>query len=161
MRIMNTLILLCALLSQDKPFPDADPGPAIEAAKKNAAAENRRVLVLWGMNEHEGSVAAVNLLRKHKEVAKLIKYEYDVVFADMRRMPPGKPRIAIIPLLVILDAEGRELAGTAAPAEAREMIALLKKHQAPPLKAKDVLDRALKNAGEEKKRVLLAFGAPW
>ena len=45
---MKTLLLLTALLCQDKPFPDADPGPAIEAAKKKAAAEKKRVLLTFG-----------------------------------------------------------------------------------------------------------------
>jgi len=158
---MSFLILLAALALQDNPFPDGDPKPAIEAAKKKAAAENRRVLVVWGSNESEDSLAVAAMLKKDKRVARLVLYEYDVVFADMRRMEPGKPRIAIIPLLDILDAEGKQLAGAPKPADAEAMIDLLKMHQAPPWKAQDVLDAAKKRAAAEKKRVLLTFGAPW
>lgn len=157
---MNLLFAL-SLLLQDPTFADVDPKPAIEAAKKKAASENRRVLVVWGSNDDEGSRAVAAMLKKDKQVARVVLYEYDVVFADIRRMEPGKPRIAIIPLLDILDAGGKELAGAPKPADAKEMIALLEKHKAPPLVAQEVLDAAKKKAAEEKKRVLLTFGAPW
>jgi len=158
---MKTLLLLTALLCQDKPFPDADPGPAIEAAKKKAAAENQRVLVVWGMNEPDASLPFVTLLKKDKALARLIQYEYVVVLADIRRMDKGRVRPAVIPLVDILDAEGRQLASTSGGTDAAPVIDFLKKHQATPWKAQDVLDAAKKKAAAEKKRVLLTFGAPW
>ena len=158
---MKTLLLLTALLCQDKPFPDADPGPAIEAAKKKAAAENQRVLAVWGMNEPDASLPFVALLKKDKALARLIQYEYVVVLADIRRMDKGRVRPAVIPLVDILDAEGRQLASTSGGTDAALVIDFLKKHQATPWKAQDVLDAAKKKAAAEKKRVLLTFGAPW
>jgi len=97
---MNTLILLFALLGQDKPFTDADPKPAIEAAKKKAAAENRRVLVLWGANNSEESLATATMFKKDKQVARTILYEYDLVLADIRHRPPpeeSEPTKLLIP----------------------------------------------------------------
>ena len=162
---MNTLILLFALLGQDKPFTDADPKPAIEAAKKKAAAENRRVLVLWGANNSEESLATATMFKKDKQVARTILYEYDLVLADIRHRPPPEEseptKLLIPPLAVIMDAEGKVLFNSAAPASGPAMLELLKKHQAPPWKAQDVLDAAKKKAAAEKKRVLLTFGAPW
>lgn len=158
---MNALILLAAALCQDPVFPDADPGPAIAEATRKAAAENRRVLVVWGMNEPDASIPVAKLLRTDKKIARLILYEYEVVLADIRRMKKGEVRTAVIPLLDILDAEGKVIASQGGSTDAASILKFLAEHQAPPLKAKDVLDGAIKKAGEEKKRVLLAFGAPW
>ena len=156
---MSFLILLAALTLQDNPFPDGDPKPAIEAAKKKAAAENRRVLVLVGDNNSEPSRAAAAMFKKDKAVAKLILYEYDVVYRGVHEL--SKSIGDSLPYLVIMDADGKELSGASAPADSKAMVELLKKHQATPWVAKDVLAKAMKRAAEEKKRVLLTFGAPW
>jgi hypothetical protein len=99
------------------------------------------------------------MLKKDREVAKLILYEYDVVLTGLLRMT-GSDDLKL-PLLVIRDADGKELFAGTSPAEPKAMVELLKKHQAPPWKAQDVLDAAKKKAAAEKKRVLLTFGAPW
>ncbi len=153
MRGMTTLFLLLAVL-QDKPFPAGDPADAILAARKRAAAENRRVLVLSGSNDSEPSRALAALLKKDRDLSRTILYEYDLVLADAAEKKT-------LPWLTILDADGKPLADVEAPREAAALVALLKKHQAEPLKAKDVLDAAMKRAADEKKRLLLTFGAPW
>jgi len=160
---MTFLILATVLALQEAPFPDADPKPAIEAARKKAAAENRRVLVLWGSNKSEKSKAAAALLGSDKGLKKLILYEYDRVFADESRFeaPEDYKQLRITPQVVILDADGKWLSDSPAPADAKEWTALLEKHKATPLVAKDVLAAGLKKAKAEKKRVLLTFGAPW
>src|SRR5262245_30684613 len=99
---MNALILLATVLCQDPVFPDADPGPASAAALKKASADNRRVLVVWGMNEPDASIPVAKLLRTDKQLARLILSEYEVVLADIRRMKKGEVRPAVIPLLDIL-----------------------------------------------------------
>jgi len=157
---MKTLLLLSALLCQDKPFPEGDPRPAIEAAKKKAAAENRRVLILAGANNSETCRAAAQALKKDKQVAKLILYEYDVVLYQVK-FEPGADGDRLEPWMILMDAEGKELSASQPPVESKALIELLKKHQAPPWKAQDVLDAAKKKAAAEKKRVLLTFGAPW
>jgi hypothetical protein len=157
---MNLLIILTALLAQDSTFPTADPAPAIDAAKKRAKPENRRVLVLAGSDDSEPSLAAARMLKKDKEVAKLILYEYDVVLVGFHWLTKASGELKP-PILAIMDADGKELFKSTAPVEPKSMIELLKKHQAEPLKAKDVLAAAMKRAGDEKKRVLLTFGAPW
>jgi hypothetical protein len=155
---MNFLILATALALQGSPFPDADPKPAIEAARKKAAAENRRVLVLWGANAAEESKMAAALLKSDKGLKKLILYEYDLVLADERRSESG---LAIIPYVVILDADGKVLSESPAPTDVNEWTKLLEKQKSTPLVAKEVLAAGLKKAKAEKKRVLLTFGAPW
>lgn len=161
---MSLWILLYVLLGQDPKFPDADPGPAVAAAQKKAAAENRRVLVLWGSNDSEASRAAAAMMKKDREVARLLLYEYDVVIADARQAEAAKKLgadAAKIPWLTLLAADGKSLANVEAPADSKALLELLKKHQAEPWKAKEVLDAAKKRAADEKKRVLLTFGAPW
>jgi len=157
---MNLLILLSMLLGQEPTFPDADPKPAIEAAKKKATAENRRVLVLWGTNDHEATQAALKLLKKDKEVSRVMLYEYDLVLAGFQRLKDQSPD-STCPCLVITDATGKELSKSAAPVDSKAMLELLNKHKAEPWNAKEVLAAAMKRAAEEKKRVLLTFGAPW
>lgn len=161
---MNHLLLLAALLVQDPVFPDKDPSPSIEAAKAKAAAENRHVLVLWGSNDDDASKAAAALLKKDKGVARLILYEYDLVFADAAKADPVTQAVISgtkIPMLSVLSPDGKVNRHWKAPADATSMTKFLKENQPEPLKAKDVLAAALKRAGEEKKRVLLTFGAPW
>jgi hypothetical protein len=155
-----TLLILLTLLVQDPVFPDVDPAPAIEAARKKAETNNRRVLVVWGMNEPDASIPFAKLLKSDKQVARLILYEYDVVLADIRRMK-GEVKPAVIPILEIQDAGGRVLASQAGGTDVEALLKFLRRHAAPPLNAKDVLEAALKKADAEKKRVLLAFGAPW
>ncbi len=156
---MNLLLLLM-LLGQESPFPDGDPAPAIEAAKKKATTENRRVLVLAGTNDSESDRAVATMLKKNREVARLILYEYDLVLVGYKPLTKaiGAPPV---PWVHILTADGKELFKAAAPNDPKVMVELLNKHKAPPLVAQDVLDAAKKKAGEEKKRVLLTFGAPW
>jgi hypothetical protein len=161
---MSLLILLSAMLCQDPAFPDADPKAAIEAAKKKAAAENRRVLVLWGSNDDEASTSAAALLKKDKGVARLILYEYDLVLADSRQADAGMKKIMEglkLPWISISTPDGKSNLYFETPAGSKAMVELLKKNQAEPLKAKDVLAAAMKRAETGKKRVLLTFGAPW
>jgi len=158
------LLLLSTLLIQDKPFPGTDPTEAIAAAQKRAAQENRRVLVLWGANDSEPSVAAATMLRKDRNASKVVRYEYDLVLADVIHAELAKKvgaDVSKLPWATLLAADGKPLANVAAPSDPKAMVELLSKHKAEPLIAKDVLAAAYKRAAGEKKRILLTFGAPW
>lgn len=157
---MNLLIVLSLFLAQDSIFPLADPAPAIAAAQKRAATENKRVLILWGTNDSEPARAAAAMLKKNRDVAKVILYEYEVVLAETRHSKPAK-KSETNPWFDLLAADGKELASVPVPADGKAAVELLNKHKAEPLKALEVLAAAKKRAGEEKKRVLLTFGAPW
>ena len=153
------LFLLPALLPQENPFADA---PDITGALAKSKAENRRVLIVWGANDSDESKQLLATLRKDAALKKKILYEYDVVPAapgDLAKKYEADT--SKLPALTILSADGKTLANTAAPADPKELLALLTKHQAEPLKAKDVYAVALKQAKESKKHVLLHFGAPW
>jgi hypothetical protein len=148
---MTSIFILAALLQ--------DPADAIAAAQKRAASENRRVLVVWGATD-----ALSTMLKKDRDVSRKILYEYDVVHADAKREEAAKKLgadVSKLPWLTILAADGKALANAESPAEPKALVELLAKHQAEPWKAKEVLDAAMKRAKEEKKRVLLTFGAPW
>ncbi len=148
---MTSIFILAALLQ--------DPAEAIAAAQKRAAAENRRVLVVWGATD-----ALSTMLKKDRDVSRKIQYEYDVVHADAKQEEAAKKLgadVSKLPWLTILAADGKALANVESPAEPKVLVELLSKHQAEPWKAKEVLDAAMKRAKEEKKRVLLTFGAPW
>lgn len=161
--MLRMIALLLALsLSQDKPFSDK---PDVDGALTNSARENRRTLVVWGSNDADTSKALAALLKKDRTVSKKILYEYDLVLADAAAAGELAKKlevdVATLPALTILAADGKKLAHEAAPAEAKPLVALLEKHQAPPWNAKELYDAALKRAKDEKKMVFLTFGAPW
>jgi hypothetical protein len=146
--------LLLALFLQD-----ADLESRIASAQKQALKENQRVLVVWGADD-----AHRQMLKKNREVSRKILYEYALVLADARPADLAKKLGADpvkAPWATILAADGKPLANVESPADPKAMVDLLTKHQAEPLRAKDVLDAATKRAAQEKKRVLLTFGAPW
>ncbi len=155
------LVLLFALPPsvQDKPFSDK---PDIDGALAKSKTENRRVLIVWGSNDSDESKSLSALLGKDAALKKKLLYEYDVVRAAPSELAKKyEADTSKLPALTILAADGKVLANLAAPADTKEIVTLLTKHQAEPLKAKDVCDAALKQAKESKKRVLLHFGAPW
>ena len=161
---MTLLLVLSALLVQDQAFPEADPKPAIASARKKASEENRQVLVVWGSNDSEESRAVASILKSHKELKKLLLYEYDLVFADVRHADAGMKSVMEkerLPWLALPAPDGTSVGYYNPPPDSKEWIAFLKKNQRAPKVAKEVLEAGKKKAVGEKKRVLLTFGAPW
>lgn len=161
---MMALALLSALLLQDPVFPDADPQPAIKAARKKAGENNRVVLILWGSNDNERSKEVATLLKKDKEIARLMLYEYDLVLADSSKADDATKRgndKLPLPWMAFVAADGNSVGWWETPKDPAGLVEALKKNQRPPLVAKEVLAAAMKRAREEKKRVLMTFGAPW
>jgi hypothetical protein len=117
---MKLLILAAVLAYQEPPpFPDADPASAIAAARKRAAEENRTVIVLWGSNDSEKSIAAARILRTDKAVKKLLLYEYDLVYASEKT---DAPRVSLP------TEDGKPGDKVEAPADAKAWVELLEKH---------------------------------
>lgn len=151
---------------------------ALAKAKKN----NRRVLVQWGGNWCGWCIMLGDLYKKDTDIAKELLYEYDVVHVDAgknnKNMDLGTSYGADLakhgfPFLTILDADGKVLVNqetsslenkdqNANPGhDAKMVLALLKKHQAPALNGQSILDAGLAAAKKEGKVVFLHFGAPW
>ncbi|MFO0875156.1 MAG: thioredoxin family protein [Phycisphaerales bacterium] len=166
----------------------ADAKAQIESAIARARAEHRRVLVQWGGNWCPWCIRLHALCSSDREIAKTLQYEYDVVMVDTGH-PTGKNvdlarsfgaevESKGFPYLTILDENGKpvanqeteslevknekgESAGVSAGHDPAKVLAFLRKHQAPPLAAADVMDGALRDAKASNRRVLLHFGAPW
>lgn len=166
----------------------ADSREQITAALARAASQNRRVLVQWGGNWCPWCVRLHELFRSDRAIAKVLQYEYDLVYVDAGR-PAGKNMdlarsygadLAVngFPFLTILDADGAVVAnqetaalevkgpdgqskGVEAGHDPAVVLKFLEAHQAAPLKAQDLLDQGLARAKESGKLAFVHFGAPW
>ncbi len=159
----------------------ADAKAQIDAAIAAAKRENRRVLIQWGGNWCSWCVALHDRFRTDRDIAKLLKYEYDIVYVDIGKMDKNrelyhkyKAELSKngVPYLTVLDGDGTVLANQATdPFETKEggkqghdpkkIIEFLTTHQAKPLDADDVLKAALETGAKSDRAVLLHFGAPW
>lgn len=166
----------------------ADAREQIAAALAKAKKENQRVLIQWGGNWCGWCIKLNELCTSDPAVRKELLYEYQVVHVDTGRA--GKnielaksygAEINGYPYLTVLDADGRAVThqetGSLEKRDAEgkltgkhmpdAVLGFLKKHEAPPLNASEVLAAALAQAranaarGEGPTMVFLHFGAPW
>jgi hypothetical protein len=163
------LLVTSASAQQDRRKYDekADAAAAIDSARSKAAAENRRVLIVWGADESEPCKKLDGLFAEDEGVREKLRYEYDVVRVDasnveLARRCEADVEKAGIPFLTVLDAKGAVLANQPAGAlGAKPLLDFLTRNQAPYEKAEDVRARALKETAAAGKKLLLTFGAPW
>jgi hypothetical protein len=159
----------------------ADAGATIAAALGRSAKENRRVLIQWGANWCGWCKLLHEHFEKEPQVKRKLMYEYDVVRVDVGRFDrhldlAAKYGAALkekgLPYLTVLAADGRVIAnqetgslerdgGDAPGHDAGKVLAFLTEHQAPPLRAEEVLARGLEQAKRDGTSVFLHFGAPW
>jgi thiol-disulfide isomerase/thioredoxin len=166
-----------------KPVYDekADAKGQIDAALAAARKENRRVLVQWGANWCGWCRLLHDRFTSDRDLAKTLRYEYDVVLVDVGKMDKNADLAARygadlkkngIPYLTVLDADGKVLANQPTdPFETKDggknghdpkkLQEFLKSHQATPRKADAVLQAALSEAAKTERNVFLHFGAPW
>jgi thiol-disulfide isomerase/thioredoxin len=159
----------------------ADAKEAIAAAVARAKKENRRVLLQWGGNWCVWCRRLHDLYSRDQAVAKKLLYEYDVVYVDS--LKDGKNvdlaksygadlKAHGVPFITILDADGKVLenqeTGTLETKvdgqdghDAKKVLELLTKHQAPYWNADELVRAGLARAKADDKRVFLHFGAPW
>ncbi len=155
----------------------ADAKVDIAAAVTRAAADNKRVLVVFGANWCGWCVLLSDMFKSNPDIAKTLNYEYEVVkvdvgqfdkFTDITTAYGCELKQHGIPYLTVLDAAGKVLTNQdtgsleAGPKhDPAKVVAFLDKWKAPPLDAEEVLKAALARAAKEKKKVMLHFGAPW
>ena len=167
----------------------ADAKQQIAAALASAKANNRRVLIQWGGNWCSWCILLNKTMKADKALAKELNYEYDVVHIDAGQPDDKNLDLATtygadlkkngFPFLTILDAAGKPLAnhetsslelkddkgesvlGDKAGHDPKKLLDLLKKHEATPVLAQDLLDKALADAKAANKSVFIHFGAPW
>lgn len=167
----------------------ADAKQQIAAALAAAKANNRRVLIQWGGNWCSWCILLDKTMKTDKALSKELNYEYDVVHIDAGQPDDKNLDLATtygadlkkngFPFLTILDVAGKPLAnqetsslelkddngesvlGDKAGHDPKKLLDLLKKHEATPVPAQDLLDKALADAKAANKSVFVHFGAPW
>jgi len=162
---------------------NADGKALLAEACKRAAKDNKRVLVQWGGNWCGWCHLLHDFYKKEPEVVKVLRDEYELVLIDVTQFKKDESHWKSLgvdfanhgfPFLTVVDASGKLVANEAtAPLETPKekaksngyekdkVLAVLKKHVAPPLVARDVLAAAVERAKRENKLVFLHFGAPW
>jgi len=161
-----------------KPVYDekANAKELIDTALVKAKRENRRVLIQWGGNWCSWCILLHDRFKSDKDLAKTLRYEYDVVYIDSKNLDLMKQyRVDLnegVPYLTILDADGKVLINqSTVPFETngdgkkghdpKKLQEFLLAQKSPPLKADSVLDAALAEAAKSQRRIFLHFGAPW
>ena len=159
----------------------ADAAKDIEAALAKAKRNHTRVLVQWGANWCGWCKMLHAFCASEKDVAKKLRDEYEVVLVDVGRMDKHQDLVKKygasldqgIPFLTVLGEKGEVIAnqetgslekpkGTEPPGHDKaKVLDFLTKHQAPAMKADDVLASGLARAKAEGKLLFLHFGAPW
>jgi thioredoxin-related protein len=98
---------------------NADAKADIESALAAAKKENRRVLIQWGGNWCGWCILLHDCFKSDRDLAKTLKYEYDVVFVDIGKMEKNLElaekykaefKNSGVPYLTVLDADGKVLA---------------------------------------------------
>ena len=167
----------------------ADAKQQIAAALAKAKKENRRVLIQWGGNWCSWCILLDGTMKKDKDLARELSYEYDVVHIDAGQPKDKNLDLATsygadlkangFPFLTILDADGKPVAnqetsslekkdasgesvlGEGMGHDAKKVLAFLKAHEAKPIVAQGVVDAGIAEAKSSGKLVFLHFGAPW
>jgi hypothetical protein len=160
--------------------PKADARAQIAAALKSAKEDGIRVLITWGSNDDEHSTAFA-AMRRNRELATFFSQEYKLVNVDVGALERNLDVASAhgvsldaktIPMVAVLDADGRVLARASgrtfaaesdpAAYDAARFAAFLKSHQAPPPPdAEPILAAAVAQAKREGKAVFVWFSAPW
>ncbi len=160
---------------QREPIYDetADGRADVQAALQRAAYDHKHVLVKFGGNWCGWCYKLDDLFHSDAEIARLLDREYEVVLVDVNSNadllkefdPDGKHSY---PWLTVLDGSGRVLVNQntgdlerGPEHDPEKVLAFLMEWQPQPLDADEVLTSALAAAGQQNKRALVHFGAPW
>jgi thiol:disulfide interchange protein len=157
----------------------ADGEKQIAAALAEARRDHKRVLLQFGANWCKWCHRLHDLCKDDKGIARVLQYEYTVVHVDVDKIEGkqhnhavdekyGNPTKKGLPVLVVLDEDGKQLVtqDTGALEEGdhhdpAKVMALLKKWQATPPSADDVLAAGMTQAKSGTKAVFVDFSAPW
>jgi thioredoxin-related protein len=172
--------------SQPRSGQNAPPAPAfneqadahadLATALANAQRDNRRVLLMFGANWCGWSRKLDTLLRQHRDIARTLLCEYELVNVDIGRRDKNMDIAndygadvanSGIPYLTVLAADGNVLTNQETGAlevddahDPARVQAFLKKWQAEPLDAGKVFEQARAQAAKQHKRLFLHFGVP-
>lgn len=148
----------------------ADARADIAAALGRAKYDHKRVLLKFGGNWCGWCWKLHDLFRKDPEIAAVLRDEYELVLIDALTNDDLQTEYKIqraYPFLTVLDSEGGIVVNQRTAAleqgsqhDPEKVLQFLKRWQAEPLDAEQVLARALEQARSENKRVLVHLGTP-
>jgi thiol:disulfide interchange protein len=157
--------------------PAADAKAQIAAAIAAAQRDNQRVLLLLGGNWCPWCHRLHALFREHKDIARMLRYEYQLVLVDVGRFNKNTDLVtgyglelkkAGLPFLVVLGSDGKVLVKQETGSleqgkghDPEKVLEFLAKWKAEPRDAETVLKDGLARAAAEHKSVLLHLDAPW
>ncbi len=157
----------------------ADGEKQIADALIKAKRGNKRVLLQFGANWCVWCHRLHDLFENDSEVAKALLYHYELVLMDVDTVDGkehnagvnkrfGNPTQLGLPVLVVLDADGKQLVTQETGAleegdhhDPAKVLAFLQKWKPKPRSADDVLASALEQAKKESKNAFVHFSAPW
>jgi thiol:disulfide interchange protein len=160
----------------------ADAHVDIAAALAQAKRDHSRVLLQWGANWCGWCKMLHATCGSDKDIKKKLQYEYQVVLIDIGRLDKHMDlatkygatlKESGVPFLTVLDEDGavvtnQETSSLEKPKgeepmghDVAKVMSFLTKHQAPALKADEVVAKAVAAAKSDGKLVFLHFGAPW
>lgn len=153
--------------------PAADARADIEAARRRAAYEHKRVLVKFGGNWCGWCFKLHDVFKGNAEIAPIIHDEYELVLVDVQANPellkeldPNNDNHSY-PWLTVLDAEGKPLVNqntgdleTGPQHDVQKVKSFLLEWKAPPADAEELLTAAIEEARAQNKRVLVHLGTP-
>jgi len=155
----------------------ADARAQIEAALGRAKRHYRRVLVVFGADWCPWCRKLHKLFRENRDIAGLLKHEYEVVLVDVGRRDRNMDvaeryhvdlKKSGIPFLTVLDGQGEVIVNqeTGALEEGEQhspqkVAEFLRRWKLTPPPAARVLGDVLLQAGAEHKLAFVSFSAPW
>lgn len=157
----------------------ADGNEQIKEALAEARREHKRVLLQFGADWCGWCHKLHDLFKEDRQIARELLYEYVLVLIDVDTVDGAQHNADVIeryghpikhglPVLVVLDAEGKQLVtqetGSLEEGDHHHpdrVLAFLNKWQAEPLSADKVLAGAVAEAGQRGKNVFVHFSAPW
>lgn len=149
----------------------------ITEALVRAKSENRRVLILWGMNRSDGCLRLNALIRTDPALQKLMLYEYELVLVDVGARDRNldialsygvAPQASGVPWLTVLNADAEPICNLHADRfkdgksgyDAAKLAEYLRGYQAMYPAADSLLNAALTSAQASEHLLLLQFAAP-
>ena len=158
---------------------NADGNQQIADALLIAQRDNKRPLLMFGANWCSWCHRLHGLFQSDKEIARKLLYEYVLVLIDVDKIDGrmhnadvdkryGQPTKQGLPVLVVLDRDGKQLTTQETGAleigdhhDPKKVLAFLEKWQPKPVSAAETLSAGLARAKAESRNVFVHFSAPW
>ena len=158
--MIATLLLSACALAQSPHVQN--PSQEFITAFETAKTENRRVLVIQTLADEKVN-AAVKELFKNRATSRELLYEYAKLQVPLDSEGSNSDLFQIYPAegAMLASLSLKELRLESGTLDGEKLLSFLKKHEAEPWDAMEVLETARLRAIKEKKRLFIDLSAPW